>query len=294
MENLGKQAAILAASRLIRKTAQQVNHPLRLLELGCGEGQVIGQLLDAHAQSCSMQASVGVDYNAQSLIRLHGEYPGVKCVEGDFTNPELLARLGKFDFVILVNALHEVFSDAFSAELGEIDIPTAKQRVKKALAGSLRCLEPGGQLVLFDGLEPDRDPHQAIHIHFHDYQVRQEFEIFVRQYHPFRITFREMDGPLNIQLSSRDFTRYITKSIFLGKQLWETERLQSYQYFTVQEFRDALISEGLQISELSTMTMNEEKWRQLVNIETPGFPFPEEHILILAQLTGHPPEDTAG
>src|SRR5512146_576794 len=81
MENLGKRAAILAASRLIRRLAQQVGRPLRLLELGCGEGQVIGTLLDAHSQVCSIQASVGVDYNAQSLARCQRDYPGLRCVE---------------------------------------------------------------------------------------------------------------------------------------------------------------------------------------------------------------------
>lgn len=294
MENLGKRAAILAASRLIRSLSQQVNHPLRLLELGCGEGQVIGQLLDAHAQSCSLPASVGVDYNPQSLARLHRDYPALEYVEGDFTDPELLDRLGKFELVILVNALHEVFSDTYSPELGEIDIPAAKLQVKKALVGAVSCLESGGWLVLFDGLEPTGDPNQTVRIHFQDHQVRQEFEIFVRQYHPFRVTYQEIDGPMTIELSRRDFTRYVTKTIFLGKQLWETERLQSYQYFTEEEFRKVLASEGLLISELIAMTMNEEKWNRMVDIETPGFRFPEEHILILAQLTGHSSQQAHG
>ena len=61
MENLGKRVAILAVSGLIRRLARQVGHPLRLLELGCGEGQVIGSLVDTHAQLCSFQGSVGVD-----------------------------------------------------------------------------------------------------------------------------------------------------------------------------------------------------------------------------------------
>jgi hypothetical protein len=86
--------------------------------------------------------------------------------------------------------LHEVFSDSSTPELGEIDVPAAKQRVEQALVGAAACLEPGGWLVLFDGLEPPGDPHQIL-----------------------RVRFR-------------------TKSIFLGKQLWETERLQSYQYFS--------------------------------------------------------------
>jgi hypothetical protein len=288
MENLGKRAAILMASKLIRLLAQQIDHPLRLLELGCGEGQIIGTLLDAHSQLCAGQTSAGVDYNAQSLAQCRRDYPGLRWVEGDFTDSDLLTELGKFELVLLVNALHEVFSDSFSVELGEIDIPVAKQQVEQALAGVVGCLEPGGWLILFDGLEPPGDPHQRLRIRFRDYQIRQEFENFVEQYHPFRIAYREVEGPLCVELSQRDFTRYITKSIFLGKRLWETERLQSYQYFTEEEYRAAFARQGLEISELHTLTMNDEKWRYRVEIVTPGFQFPDEHVLILARQVEKP------
>lgn len=283
MENLGKREAILAASRLIRLMAQQADRPLRLLELGCGEGQVIGTLLDAHFQLCAIQFSVGVDYDAKSLAHCQRDFPGLRCIEGDFTDSDLIAGLGKFELVLLVNALHEVFSGSFSAELGEIDIQAAKQRVEQALADAAGCLEPGGWLVLFDGLEPPGDLHQTLRIRFRDNLVRQEFENFVEQYHPLRIAYRQNKDPLWVELSRRDFTRYITKSIFLGKQLWETERLQSYQYFTEEEFRAAFVRQGLEILELRTLTMNEEKWRYRVEIEPPEFKFPEEHVLILAR-----------
>jgi SAM-dependent methyltransferase len=286
MENLGKQAAILAASKLIRLLAQQANRPLRLLELGCGEGQVIGTLLDAHFRLCANQTSVGVDYNAQSLAQCRRDYPGLRCIEGDFMDSDLLAGLGKFELVFLINALHEVFSDSFSPELGEIDFPAAKQRVEKALVGAVACLESGGLLVLFDGLEPPGDPDQILRIRFRDYQKRQEFQNFVEQYHPLRITYREVEGPLCIELSQRDFTRYITKSIFLGKRLWETERLQSYQYFTEEEYRAAFARQDLEIFELRTLTMNDEKWAYRVEIDIPGFKFPDEHVLILARQVG--------
>jgi hypothetical protein len=242
--------------------------------------------LDAHFRLCANQTSVGVDYNAQALAHCQRNYAGLRCVEGDFTDSNLLAELGKFELVLLVNALHEVFSDSFSSELGEIDFPAAKQRVEKALVGAVACLESGGWLVLFDGLEPPGDPHQTLRIRFRDYQVRQEFEYFVEQYHPLHIAYREVEDPLCVELSQRDFTRYITKSIFLGKQLWETERLQSYQYFTEEEYRAAFARQGLEISELRTLTMNDEKWRYRVEIDTPGIEFPDEHVLILARQVG--------
>ena len=288
MENLGKRAAILAVSKLIRRLAQEGKAPLRLLELGCGEGQVIGALLDAHPQLCAVRACVGVDYNAQSAAQCRRDYSGLHCIEGDFTDPDLLSGLGKFDIVLLVNALHEVFSDSFSPELSEIDIPVAKQQVEHALAAAVSCLEPDGWLVLFDGLEPPGDPGQVLRIHLRDHQVLHEFETFALEYRPFPITYHRVEAPLCIEISQRDFTRYITKSIFLGKRLWESERLQSYQYFTEEEFRAVFKRQGLDIYKLRTLTMNDEKWERLVDINAGEVTFPDEHILILAQKTSHP------
>jgi hypothetical protein len=290
MENLGKRAAILAGSRLIRELARKSGHLLRILELGCGEGPVIGTLLDAHGALCSGRDSVGVDYNARSVAYCREHYPGIRWIEEDFTNPSLLEGLGQFDLVLLVNAIHEVFSDCFSHELGEIDLNLGKQRAEQALAGAAGCLVPGdgGRLVLFDGLEAPGDPRELLRIRFKDEQVRQDFDRFVEQYRPLRITYHETRDPMSVEVSRRNFTRYITKSIFLGKPLWESERFESYQYFTEQEYRAVFNRLGLEICELLALTMNGDKWRRLVEIETPGIDFPDEHILITARLAQPP------
>ncbi|HVN56063.1 MAG TPA: class I SAM-dependent methyltransferase [Anaerolineaceae bacterium] len=282
IENLGKRAAILAASRLIRKHAQAQQRPLRVLELGCGEGQIIGSLLDAHFQVCDIRSSVGVDHDPRSLMRCRQNYPGMGWVEGDFTELAVLEELGKFDLVLLVNALHEVFSAGYSPETGEIDVPLAKQRVEQALLGIKTCVSPGGYLVVFDGLEPSGDPSQKVQIQFLSDQAREEFELFVRQYHPFRIRYREVDTAWTVEMSRRDFTRYITKSIFVRKVLWEKERFESYQYYSEAEFREVLGRLGFEISEAATFTVNGEKWRDRIKIQPSEDEFPIEHILILA------------
>ncbi len=88
-----------------------------------------------------------------------------------------------------------------------------------------------------------------------------------------------------MELSYHNFTRYVTKSIFLNKRLWQTERLESYQYYHETESREALARLGLTIPELCTLTMNYKKWRSEVEIVTEGIDFPTEHILILARKT---------
>lgn len=283
LQDLGKREAIFTASRLIRSLSGQSAQPVRLLELGCGEGQIIGALAEAHAAECSLSESIGVDYKRQSLEVCRRDYPGLRFLEGDFTDAGLLAGLGQFEIVLLVNALHEVFSAGYSPTLGQVDVPTAKQAVDRAFDLAAGCLAPGGYLVLFDGLEPDGEPERPVRIRFIHRQARDHFETFAREYHPFRISYHEVDGHSCVELPRRDFTRYITKSIFLGKRLWETERLESYQYFTEAEFRAAFARQGLPLRELRTLTVDYEKWTGLVEIETPGVEFPQEHILIVAQ-----------
>lgn len=283
MEDLGKREAILAASRLIRVLAERPGQPVRLLELGCGEGQIIGPLATAHAQARSIQDSLGVDYKRQSIERCRRAYPEISFIEGDFTHQDLLTGLGQFEILLLVNSLHEVFSAAFSPELGEVDVARGKQRVEQALAGAAGRLAPGGMLVLFDGLEPSGDIQKRIQVRFGSWQARQRFETFANEYQPFRISYQGSSDHYLAEMTLRDFTRYISKSIFLGKSLWQTERLESYQYFNETEFRATLASLGLAICELRKMTVNYEKWRSEAQIETPGIDYPAEHILILAQ-----------
>jgi SAM-dependent methyltransferase len=282
-ENQGKREAILVTSRLIRQQAQALGRPLRLLELGCGEGQIIGTLVEGHAQLCAVSTCVGIDYLHSSILTCRKDFPSMQFIEGDFTDEALLNSLGQFDIIILVNALHEVFSDTYSEQLGQVNVPDAKARVEQALAGATGRALPGGFVVLFDGLEPPGDPEQKVRLRFLHPQALEHFETFAREYHPFHIDYRALGSPFLVELSRHDFTRYITKSIFLGKRLWQHERFESYQYFNENEFRAAFARAGLTIQELRTLTMNEEKWRRNVEIASPGVRFPEEHILIIAQ-----------
>ncbi len=286
MEDLGKREAILAVSKRIRSLAGSIQPPLRLLELGCGEGAVIGALIEAHAPLCSASASRGVDYSRRSIDACRRAYPEIGFVEGDLTEAGFMAGLGQFEIVLLVNVLHEVFSAGYSPGLGQVDIQAAKLRVEQALAGAVERLAAGGTLALFDGLEPAGDIQERIRIRFRDLPARRRFDAFAGDYLPFRVSYRELGDPFLVELSLRDFTRYITKSIFLEKRLWQTERLESYQYFNETEFRAALARLGLAILELRTLTVNYEKWSSQVEIETPGVDFPAEHILILARKPG--------
>jgi SAM-dependent methyltransferase len=287
LQGQGKGHAILAASSLIRKNSGQ---SMRILELGCGEGQILGALVEAHHDMAHIQESIGVDYDPLALETARQVFPAINFIQGDFTDSEFLASLGKYDLILLVNALHHVFSDAYDEELGEVDVVLAKIAVRAAFHSIQKCLNPGGLILLFDGIEPEGDLQRLLEIRFLQPQAYEDFLQFAREYQPFRIRYQAGHFKDSIQLSVRDFTRYVTKMIFLGKPLWQRERLESYQYFNRVELQQMFLENGLTLMEEQFISVDLQRWQDEIEILSPDFDFPIEHVLLIGKkkkdLTG--------
>jgi SAM-dependent methyltransferase len=281
LQGQGKGEVILQASRLIR----QSSHPMRILEAGCGEAQIIGSLVDAHGSPSGEQTSIGIDRDLNALAVARKNFPSIRFLAGDFTDKALLESQGQFDLLLLVNALHHVFSDAYDPSLGEINVPIGKANVHTSFADLAQTIKPGGYLILFDGLEAAGALDSPIQIRFQNPDAWMKFQTFAREYKPFRIQYQQ-DVAGKITLSSRDFTRYVTKIIFLGKPLWERERQESYQYFHEDEMRHMLVENDFIIQEYRLLSVDYDHWLQDVDILTPGVEFPPEHVIITAQKKG--------
>jgi SAM-dependent methyltransferase len=281
LQGQGKGEVIEKASQLIRTA----NQPFRFLEAGCGEAQIIGSLVEAHGNPGGELASVGIDRDLTALAVARKKYPSIRFLAGDFSDTDLLQSLGQFDLLLLVNALHHVFSDAYDPKLGEIDVPKGKANLLTSFTKLSHTVKPGGYVILFDGLEANIPPDTSVQIQFQTPEAMEKFQTFTREYQPFRIQYQLNTGG-SVTLSVRDFTRYVTKIIFLGKPLWERERQESYQYFNESEMRQMLTQNGFAIQEFRLLSVDYDNWLQEVTILTPGVDFPPEHVLITAQKTG--------
>lgn len=281
LQGQGKGYAIQAASSLIR-----TRNSLRILELGCGEGQIIGSLLQAHGDRCSIETSLGIDLDPLALQTAHRQYPSVRFIEGDFTDAVFLNSLGTFDLVLLVNALHHVFSAAYDEELGQINPVVGKKAVRQTFTEIQTCLNLGGCLLLFDGIEAPDDRQALVEFRFLHPQAKSRFLQFLNEYRSFKIQTQPGSKFDSVALTRHDFTRYVTKMIFLGKPLWQREREESYQYFNQSEFEDLFISNRLKITRLETISVDLERWQDEIEILTPGMDFPAEHILLVAENSG--------
>lgn len=279
LQGQGKGFAIQSASQILRGSTK----PARILELGCGEGQILGSLLQAHPEKIQVSSSMGVDRDDDALGKARRDYPGLQFLSGSFTDARYLSTLGKIDLILLVNALHHAFSDAYDEELGQIDEQAGKQNVAQTFAAICTYLNPGGYLLLFDGVEANTDAQQWIEFRFRHPAGRQRFEQFTREYLPFRIQSQPGSTADSVCLRQRDFTRYITKLIFVGKPLWERERRESYQYFNESEFCAMFDQNELSIVHNEIISVDYERWQDEIELITAGIEFPPEHILLVGQ-----------
>ena len=283
---VGKINAILAAVQLLND--KRSSRGIRVLELGCGEGHLLDALLNICKHSASVQEYVGVDNRSDVIKRARRLYPAILFLEADYTTNSIL-DLGKFSIVMLVNTLHEVYSSSYDFALVEIDKFVGKRLIKSTLATAAQQVELDGHLVLFDGVEPSLDADRRVILRFRYDDALNEFRSFADEYEAFHITYRELETCNRIEISVRDFTRYITKTIFLGTPLWKIERQESYQYYNEAEFRANLTELGFEITDLRYLSPSHQHWQSRVVIETPGVDFPNEHILIVAKRKAKDP-----
>ena len=75
-----------------------VGENARVLELGCGTGQLLNALNPSHG--------VGVDLSANMVNIAQKNYPNLEFIQGDIEDPELIKSLeGTFDYIILSDTL---------------------------------------------------------------------------------------------------------------------------------------------------------------------------------------------
>jgi SAM-dependent methyltransferase len=92
--------------------------PIRVLDLGCGDGEVMGRVLDARPGS----EAVAADFSAEMLARVRDRFASaaaVTVVEHDLEQ-SLPESWGTFDAVVSAFAIHHVGDDRKRSLYGEV------------------------------------------------------------------------------------------------------------------------------------------------------------------------------
>jgi SAM-dependent methyltransferase len=128
VETLRRMASVDQYNRWIFKALGK-HIGTRILEVGCGIGNMTPFFLDAEDLTCIDVAPESVDL----VRRLFAAHPQVSALAADVADPAIVGRLGpgRYDTAVCINVLEHVEADA------------------AALRNLRALLRPGGKLVLF-------------------------------------------------------------------------------------------------------------------------------------------------
>lgn len=87
----------------------------RILEVGCGLGNMTGYFLDRER----VVALDRLRESVEMVADMYRDQPSVQCVEGDICDAELVARLGphQFDTAVCINVLEHIENDALAIRM---------------------------------------------------------------------------------------------------------------------------------------------------------------------------------
>lgn len=258
----GKGKLINEVSELVGK--QQCS----LLELGCGEGHILGELAKKNPDS----QYFGVDYDEKAIEHATRLYPDVVFIHDSIQN-FLIENKKTFDFIIAANVFHELYSDAVRKNCNE-----AKTDLEQIFNDTISLLNANGLFILLDGLENDnKDLNYRFSIN--DHAILSKYNEFIESYSFLDCSYAHADIGEEICMNCHDFTRFITKLRFVGEKNWNIEKNETYQYFTEAEFLEMFKNNKLHILKRECFIADIRKWKQSIILQQGDYPY--EHIILM-------------
>ncbi|MBO7339354.1 MAG: methyltransferase [Lachnospiraceae bacterium] len=141
----------------------------------------------------------------------------------------------KVDAILFSSILHEVFSYT-ETENGRFDVAS----VERALQNAYDSLNPGGRIIIRDGVKSPVDGSTTIEIMFKDPEGIEFFENYVRDFEGLKdIEDKkiEIDKAAGKVRADANFAREFLYTYTWGKQSYAHEVQEQFGYFTIEEFR---------------------------------------------------------
>jgi len=216
----GMEASAYDKAKLLRFVRAGV-----IAELGCGSGAMLELLRQKFPNSHVM----GADLSEEMVRRCRERFPGMEIRRHDIT--VRLFDEKTVDTVILCSVLHEVYS------YNDYDLSAVMQ----VLRFSAEALQPGGRLILRDGLKPSRE--DSVYMTFLDPGVKEKFARFAREFGPGPIAWKEVEG--KVRVTRRDAMEFLSKYIYDAN--WKYEVAEVFGVLTLQGWVDAVERFGLRM-----------------------------------------------
>lgn len=222
--------------------ARMLDHvrPGRIVEVGPGGGVILDMLEERFPDA----EVIGLDVSRMVVEALHArrQRDGRRWTILEADAFELAERMGEgtLSTVIFCSLLHEIYSyceyvDPVTGERGRFRL----ESVRNLLQASYRALEPGGRLVIRDGVMP---PPGVRILELVADDAREFFDLFVAQFEGRRISFEEVAGSAGkrVRLSTADAMEFLYTYTW-GAESFPYEVREQYGVLPYEAYRDAVL-----------------------------------------------------
>lgn len=260
--------------KLVKDISKSTGQKVKLADFGCGEGEILKIL---RTQFNSDQVELwGFDYNQSIIEEQQAANNGINFVHLDLLTGDLKEHSEYFDIVFTVNTLHEVYSFSSGHSL---NTAKARSEIVEVIGKISSCLRPEGEFILYDGVMSDYGTRDNIRIQFKDLETEGYFLKFMSEYHVAE-TYSMRLGNSKYQMTPQTFVYFISKLRFIGGITWELEKEEIYNYFTKEQFVNALSIFKIYVNSIDLLSPRQKEWQKHIDIISTYTGFPYEHIII--------------
>jgi hypothetical protein len=260
--------------KLTQEISKSTQLPVKIADFGCGEGEILKILRAAFTPD---QVELwGFDYSEPLIEEQKKANNDINFVHLDLLTDDLKEYTNYFDLVFTVNTLHEVYSFSSGQSLN-----TAKARsaIVDVIGKISSTLKPEGDFVLYDGVMSDYGSREYLKIRFKDLESEGKFLKFMSEYHVAE-TYSERLGNSAYKISPQTFIFFVSKLRFIDSITWELEKEEIYNYFTKDQFVNALATFNVFTNSIDLLSPRQKEWQKCIDILTKYVGFPYEHIII--------------
>lgn len=210
--------------------------PGKIVEIGPGGGIVLDLISEAFPDS----SVIGIDASAEVVSALRqrrsDEHAGWDIVEGDAFELSSHVEAGTVSTVVLCSVLHEIYSYR-QVEVSEEVRRFRLESVRDLLRECYAVLEPGGRIVIRDGVMPPDEPRI---VEFLDPEGPEFFELF-RDEFPGRPIRGEWLDATRLMLNAPDAMEFLYCYTW-GPQSFPYEVREQYGVLPYDEYAESILS----------------------------------------------------
>ncbi|HQM15724.1 MAG TPA: methyltransferase domain-containing protein [Candidatus Woesebacteria bacterium] len=258
--------------------------PIRILDIGCGKGDLIFLLQSIiHNQKISRKIELfGLDVNQELISRMVDEgFPKENIFVKNIVSLKPNELPYKFDLIIIINTLHELLTKllGFAHPTFPFDqYQRAQLKIIEVLKIVSGYLSNSGSLIIYDGLAPD-NLLKKVRFRLIDQESQDLLKKISVENLIWKLSYSMLaDG--TYEMVNSDYVRFIATLKYIKSDLWKIEKNENYFYFCESEFEKAIEQIGLELESKILISNDLNYWQKHIKMIDPGS-FPFKSILIM-------------